>query len=194
MNDAIKKHVAKFTKDIGSIQILNTYFIYINASIIMFNGHEIPVIVYRNDMAKVECVEFLDIPILRAAVGPIHFISLNRIYNFDDSLYVSSENFIFTPDYDIFEKVIKFIERYGGHIYEIDEDKEYILFSIDGIDTKNHICIDIMYLKEEDGFIYEVSKILKHTPYSTEYDKFASNFITEFKPKNQSISIDLATF
>ena len=188
MNDALKNHVAKYTKDHGSIQILNTYFMYMSPSSVMFDGHTIPVIVYRNDMAKVECIEFLDIPILRASVGPIHFISLNRIYNFDDSLNVSSENFIFTKDYNVFEKIIRFIERYGGNI--IDINKEYILFTIDqdNESIKNHICINIMYLKYEDGFILEVSKMLQYCP---EYDKFASNFIKEFKPMHQTIAIAL---
>ncbi len=158
----------------------------------MFDGHKIPVNVIRNDMAKVEYVEFLDISILRKAVGPIHFITLNRIYNFNDSLYVSSENFIFTNDYDIFNKVIKYIQREQGEIFDIDEDREYILFKIRDVNgVYNSISIDFMYLKEEDGFIIEVSKVLKYTE---EYDKFAKKFIIHFKPKNQSIAIDLATF
>ena len=188
MNDALKTHVAKYTRDLGSnqIQILNTYFIFISSAVVMFDGHIIHVNVIRNEMAKVECIEFLDIPILRASVGPIHFISLNRIYNFDESLHVSSENFIFTKDYFIFEKIIRFIERYGGNI--IDSTKECILFTID---QTNEICINIMYLSFEDGFIVEVSKTQEYIP---EYDTFASNFIKEFKPMHQTIAIGLASF
>jgi len=194
MNDQIKKHVATFTKDLGSdiIQIANTYFMYIAQNLIMYDGHKIPVNVIRNDMAKVEYVEFLDISILRKAVGPIHFITLNRFYNFDNMLLVSSENFIFTNEYDIFNKVIKYIQREQGEIFKIDKDREYILFEIK--DKNDIISIDFMYLKEEDGFIIEVSKPLKYTEYTSEYDKFAKKFIIHFKPKNQSIAIDLATF
>jgi hypothetical protein len=158
----------------------------------MFDGHKIVVNVQRNDMAKVECIEFLDVLTLRKAIGPVHFISLNRIYNFDILLCVSSETFIFTKDYDIFDKLLKFIQREQGTIFDIDEDKDYILFTIKGEDYQ--ISIDIMYLTVEDGFIIEISKILPHFKYGKIYDQFVSNFFREFKPKNQSISIDLASF
>lgn len=196
MTEKLKKmHIAKYTKDLGSdvIQILNTYFMYISPNLLMFDGHKIAVNVERNDMAKVECVEFLDALSLRKAIGPVHFISLNRIYNFDISLYVSSENFIFTKDYNISDKLPKFIQREQGTI--IDINNEYILCTIQGEeDIPNQIVINIMYLTVEDGFIVEISKILQHFKYGKKYDEFVSNFIKEFKPKNQSISIDLASF
>jgi len=197
MNDGLKRHVAKYTREhaYDNIQIMNTYFMYISPTIVMYDGHKLAVNVYRNDMAKVECVEFLDVTALRKAIGPVHFISLNRIYNFDDSLYVSSENYIFTKDYDIVDKVIKFIERQQGKIFEIDEDREYILFSIKGQDEITYqVSIEIMYLNLEDGFIVEISKILKYTTYGKIHDEFVSNFMMEFKPQNQSKSIDLASF
>ena len=195
--------VCRNTKDLGPniIQILNTYFIYISESILMFNGQSIPVLIKRNDMAKVEEVKFLNIPILRKAVGPVHFISLNRIYNFDINLYVSSENFTFTKDYDIKEKIKPFIESNVGTVNEVDN--EFILFTIRGPDGTEHIfSIDILYLDLEDGFIIEVSKVQqpkvqgqpKVLQYGTIYDEFVSKFMREFKPINQPIAIGLETF
>jgi hypothetical protein len=163
-------------------------------------------------MAKVEEVEFLNIPILRKAVGPVHFISLNRIYNFDINLYVSSENFTFTKDYNIKEKIKPFIESNVGTVNEVDN--EFILFTIRGPDGTEHIfSIDILYLDIEDGFIIEVSKVqdsmaqdsmaqdsmaqdsmAQGQQYEQIYNEFVSNFMKEFKPSNQPLAIGLETF
>jgi hypothetical protein len=216
---------------------------------LMFNGQSIPVSIKRNDMAKVEQVNFLNVPLLRKAIGPIHFISLNRIYNFDINLYVSSENFTFTKDYNIKEKIKIFIERHVGTVHEVDKedkvDNKFILFTIRGPDGTEHIfSIDILYLDIEDGFIIEVSKIQmsmaqglttqvstrqettaqgltrqettaqgltrqetttqvstrqetttqEQNQYEQIYDEFVSNFMKEFKPKNQPLAIGLETF
>jgi len=188
--------VSRNTRDLGPnvIQILNTYFIYMSETILMFNGQSIPVLIKRNDMAKVEEVEFLNIPILRKAVGPVHFISLNRIYNFDINLYVSSENFTFTKDYNIKEKIKPFIESNVGTVNEVDN--EFILFTIRGPDGTEHIfSIDILYLDIEDGFIIEVSKVQDSmAQYEQIYNEFVSNFMKEFKPSNQPLAIGLETF
>ena len=206
--------VLRNTRDLGPnvIQILNTYFIYMSETILMFNGQSIPVLIKRNDMAKVEEVEFLNIPILRKAVGPVHFISLNRIYNFDINLYVSSENFTFTKDYNIKEKIKPFIESNVGTVNEVDN--EFILFTIRGPDGTEHIfSIDILYLDIEDGFIIEVSKVqdsmaqdsmaqdsmaqdsmAQGQQYEQIYNEFVSNFMKEFKPSNQPLAIGLETF
>lgn len=203
--------VLRNTRDLGPnvIQILNTYFIYMSETILMFNGQSIPVLIKRNDMAKVEEVEFLNIPILRKAVGPVHFISLNRIYNFDINLYVSSENFTFTKDYNIKEKIKPFIESNVGTVNEVDN--EFILFTIRGPDGTEHIfSIDILYLDIEDGFIIEVSKVQDSmaqdlmaqdlttqdsmAQYEQIYNEFVSNFMKEFKPSNQPLAIGLETF
>ena len=190
--------VSRNTRDLDNvIQILNTYFIYMSETILMFNGQSIPVLIKRNDMAKVEQVEFLNIPLLRKAIGPVHFISLNRIYNFDINLYVSSEHFTFTKDYDIKEKIKSFIERHVGTVDEVDN--EFILFTIRGPDGTEYIfSIDILYLDIEDGFIIEVSKVqmlnVQQQQYGTIYDEFVTNFMREFKPINQPIAIGLETF
>jgi len=196
--------VCRNTWDLGPnvIQILNTYFIYMSETILMFNGQSIPVSIKRNDMAKVEQVDFLNVPLLRKAIVPVHFISLNRIYNFDINLYVSSENFTFTKDYNIKEKITSFIERHVGTVEELDNT--FILFTIRGPDGTEHIfSIDILYLDIEDGFIIEVSKIqvsmaqmsnVEQNQYEQIYDEFVSNFMKEFKPKNQPIAIGLESF
>ena len=196
--------VCRNTWDLGPnvIQILNTYFIYMSETTLMFNGQSIPVSIKRNDMAKVEQVNFLNVPLLRKAIGPVHFISLNRIYNFDINLYVSSENFTFTKDYNIKEKITSFIERHVGTDNEVNN--EFILFTIRGPDGTEHIfSIDILYLDIEDGFIIEVSKIqvsmaqisnVEQNQYEQIYDEFVSNFMKEFKPKNQPIAIGLESF
>jgi len=154
------------------IIVFGIYFDYIDNNIV-YNQTDIDATIINKKEGSF--VKFHDLYNLRITIGIENYIHLNRYYNYDEELFVCSNNYKFT-DLDILTILDKYEEIFKNNncsILFLDETKAIIRI--------NEVCeiyILTTYLYIEN--IYLIELLYPHILYKSQYKEFVYKFFTEF--------------